>query len=205
VDRRQKTRTITMAQMTIAAMGEDGFDILMRLSRDVDNPKFMNVFYTTLGQTGDRRAFAVLRSAIADEGIHEGLKIQAISAMGQLFSISSREGSSPDLAESSQCVQILYPYLDSTSDQLVAVTLRTLARMVHADRDPRVRAAVLRFLRSESPDRRESSLDAMFTTDATWDSDTIALVKWMAASDPEPSCLATAQAVLDKYAAEVAQ
>lgn len=204
-DKQAPSRLVDAGLLAAASFGPAGFDYLVKLrgNRRLDDDRELDLFCTAISQTGDSRAAPILRQVVEDPVTHDGLRIQAIHALGQLYIACHRSGMGIAMAEYSACVTVLRRYLaDDTPGQLFSVTLRTLRRMASIEQDAQIGNVLALALSSSDADRREAALDALYQSDIRWGAGLKDIVHSLAVNDPVAAVRSTAEAVLDRMEAD---
>jgi hypothetical protein len=203
-DRNLPPPLLNDAIMAMGGFGPAGFDTLMDLHSGPAASKRMNdVFYTALSNTGDVRSLPVLRDAISDRQIREGLRIQAANAIGRVFHIAARRGETIDAAERASCWKALYQYLaDDTPDQFFSVALKSLAEIAPLLEDRGILQVINGALASSSDIRREAALDALYRVGLPPDKVTVDLVQACVQNSASEAVQHAASAVLEQNQAD---
>ncbi|MHC4442414.1 MAG: HEAT repeat domain-containing protein [Planctomycetota bacterium] len=203
-DRELPLPLIDSAVMASAALGESGFDLLIGLRDEPEiNKKILNIFCTALSQTDDLRALPILRNIINNNDTREGMRIQAIHGLGQMFARAAKLGLVIDPAERDNCIATLNNFLDHASDQVFSVAFRSLVKIEGVQQDSQLYQLALNSLYSPYKHRRMAALEVLYQSDVVLNEYVISSIQSVVESDPNPDIRITAGAVLDKHQAQI--
>ena len=201
-DKRLPLAVVDEAVLAAGGFGAQGFDLLVGLREEPDiSKKLKNVFWSALSETNDPRALPLLKARIEDGQTRTGERIQAVHAVGRMFAGFVRGGQQVDPGERSACENSLRQHLTTDApDQLFAVALYALSKMVGVGDDGDLHQTMTQALASESPIRREAALQVLYESGIQSDAWILQTVE-SAATDGDQTVKETAQAILDKEAA----
>jgi hypothetical protein len=196
-DEGQPVRLQDEALMAAASLKPGGFEVLMRVGNTGAARSRFNAFYSALSLTGDARALKVLRDAVTSGEVHDGLKIQALQAMGDLNLSLRREGRAVDLLERLACIRVVWRLVgQAKDDQVFGAGLRALMSLESVRDDGMLYKLVQQSLRSQSAIRKQAALDGLYQSGIeALDPVLLADVQAIALAE-DAGCRGTAEAIL---------
>ncbi len=200
-DENQPASLVDSALMGMTALGSRGADGLITFEKVARRSRNTpNVYYSALGRTGDPRVLPFLRDAVSDPTLHEGLRIQAVHAIGQVAGSLRSRGEPLDPREQAACVTLLGRILEQTqNDQLYGAALRSIGAVEDYQRNPSVYRAVAESLSSQRLVRIHAALDTIYAAPSgPPDAALVERIVNMTGSE-DATCGAAAQAILERF------